>query len=124
MIDIRRVAVNIHRRRVLYLSLPVSLCKEIRPVNCSPDAFEAKANSSAKSIPLKFEATTALSSTRFHTRISTNENFRSEKTRQREREREGSLDMVVNVRFSDTQVALQVAESWVIYSWLGGGTRC
>lgn len=62
MIDIRRVAVNIHRRRVLYLSLPVSLCKEIRPVNCSPDTFEAKANSSAKSIPLKFEATTPLSS--------------------------------------------------------------
>lgn len=29
--------------------------------------------------------------------------------------------MVVNVRFSDTQVALQVAESWVIYSWLAGG---
>lgn len=28
--------------------------------------------------------------------------------------------MVVNVRFSDTQVALQVAESWVIYSWLRG----
>lgn len=34
---------------------------------------------------------------------------------------EGSLDMVVNVRFSDTQVALQVAESWVIYSWLRAG---
>ena len=68
----------------------------------------------------KFEAT--LSSTRF-TGVSTNGNFSRKRENEAERGRKrgkGSLDMVVNVRFSDTQVALQVAESWEIYSWLRG----
>lgn len=85
MIDITRGRVGEHPRRVLYLSLLVSLRKEVGPLNCSPDAFEAGKFFRKIDPAVKFEAT--LSSTRF-TGVSTNGNFSGKRENEAGRERE------------------------------------